>query len=192
MRLRDADLRLAALTNSVGDVARQQLESSGLADCFEQILSADEVRRLKPAPRALSLGRRAFLDRHRGTSISWRPRMGRGGCAGGGLPGSLRGAPGDGPQPDQPAARRDRRRLDRGRRQDPRLTAKPGERDQCLCSWPPSRRVWAGVKFADGRGAGASLDRSRSCSRRPHAGQVGWSSSLRTSSLKRWSQRLQR
>ena len=50
MRLRDTDLRLAALTNSVGDVARQQLESSGLADCFEQILSADEVRRLKPAP----------------------------------------------------------------------------------------------------------------------------------------------
>ncbi len=49
-RLRDAGLRLAALTNSTRQVAEAQMENSGLRDYFEQILSADDVRRLKPAP----------------------------------------------------------------------------------------------------------------------------------------------
>jgi 2-haloacid dehalogenase len=49
-RLRRAGLRLAALTNSTTHVARDQLTHAGLADYFEQILSADMVRRLKPAP----------------------------------------------------------------------------------------------------------------------------------------------
>jgi 2-haloacid dehalogenase len=49
-RLRDAGLRLAALTNSTEQVARAQLESAGLIDAFELVLSADTVRRLKPAP----------------------------------------------------------------------------------------------------------------------------------------------
>jgi 2-haloacid dehalogenase len=49
-RLRSAGLRLAALTNSTLSVARDQLTHAGLADFFEQILSADMVRRLKPAP----------------------------------------------------------------------------------------------------------------------------------------------
>jgi len=49
-RLRAAGLRLAALTNSTAEVARDQLIHAGLADSFEQILSADMVRRLKPAP----------------------------------------------------------------------------------------------------------------------------------------------
>jgi len=49
-RLRDAGLRLATLTNSTKQVAEAQMESSGLRDYFEQILSADSVRRLKPAP----------------------------------------------------------------------------------------------------------------------------------------------
>lgn len=49
-RLRGGGLRLAALTNSTEAVAREQLASSGLDDCFEQILSADEIGRLKPAP----------------------------------------------------------------------------------------------------------------------------------------------
>jgi 2-haloacid dehalogenase len=49
-RLQDAGLRLAALTNSTLAVATDQLAHAGLADSFEQILSADTVRRLKPAP----------------------------------------------------------------------------------------------------------------------------------------------
>jgi 2-haloacid dehalogenase len=49
-RLRAAGLRLAALTNSTTEVAEAQLAHAGLADLFEQRLSADTVRRLKPAP----------------------------------------------------------------------------------------------------------------------------------------------
>jgi 2-haloacid dehalogenase len=48
-RLRDGGYRLAALTNSTEEVARAQLEHAGLAPLFERILSADSVRRLKPA-----------------------------------------------------------------------------------------------------------------------------------------------
>ena len=49
-RLRDAGIRLAALTNSTQQVADAQIYNSGLRDYFEQILSADTVKRLKPAP----------------------------------------------------------------------------------------------------------------------------------------------
>jgi 2-haloacid dehalogenase len=49
-RLRDAGLRLAALTNSTQQVAETQMQNAGLAEYFELILSADSVRRLKPAP----------------------------------------------------------------------------------------------------------------------------------------------
>lgn len=49
-RLRSAGFRLASLTNSTAEVAMAQLTHAGLADLFEKILSADEVRRLKPAP----------------------------------------------------------------------------------------------------------------------------------------------
>jgi 2-haloacid dehalogenase len=49
-RLGDGGLRLAALTNSTEQVARAQLEHAGLIDAFELVLSADTVRRLKPAP----------------------------------------------------------------------------------------------------------------------------------------------
>ena len=48
--LRDAGLRLATLTNSAQQVAEAQMDNSGLRDYFEQILSADTVGRLKPAP----------------------------------------------------------------------------------------------------------------------------------------------
>lgn len=48
--LRDAGLRLAALTNSTQEVAEAQLAHAGISDRFEEILSADAVRRLKPAP----------------------------------------------------------------------------------------------------------------------------------------------
>ena len=48
--LRDAGLRVAALTNNTAEVAEAQLGNAGLSDRFEKILSADAVRRLKPAP----------------------------------------------------------------------------------------------------------------------------------------------
>ena len=49
-RLRDAGFRLATLTNSTQEVAEAQIQNSGLADRFEQTLSADTAKRLKPAP----------------------------------------------------------------------------------------------------------------------------------------------
>jgi 2-haloacid dehalogenase len=49
-RLQHAGLRLFALTNSTLQVAQAQLRNAGLSQYFEQILSADEVKRLKPAP----------------------------------------------------------------------------------------------------------------------------------------------
>lgn len=51
-RLRDAGLRLAALTNSTEVVATAQLTNAGLAPLFERILSADAAHRLKPAHEA--------------------------------------------------------------------------------------------------------------------------------------------
>ena len=47
--LREAGFRLATLTNSTQQVADQQMENSGLGEYFEQMMSADEVQRLKPA-----------------------------------------------------------------------------------------------------------------------------------------------
>jgi 2-haloacid dehalogenase len=49
-RLRGAGVRLAALTNSPLGTARAQIAAAGLEDYFEEILSAGEVARLKPAP----------------------------------------------------------------------------------------------------------------------------------------------
>lgn len=48
-RLRSGGFRLVALTNSVLDVAKAQLASARLADLFDGVFSADEVRALKPA-----------------------------------------------------------------------------------------------------------------------------------------------
>jgi 2-haloacid dehalogenase len=49
-RLREAGFRLATLTNSTQEVAEAQMENAGLTDRFEQILSADTAKRLKPSP----------------------------------------------------------------------------------------------------------------------------------------------
>jgi 2-haloacid dehalogenase len=49
-RLKEAGMRLAALTNSTLQVAETQLTNAGLREFFEQVFSADEVKRLKPAP----------------------------------------------------------------------------------------------------------------------------------------------
>jgi 2-haloacid dehalogenase len=49
-RLREGGLTLCSLTNSTLEVSTAQLEHAGIADRFEAILSADTVKRLKPAP----------------------------------------------------------------------------------------------------------------------------------------------
>ena len=54
-RLAAAGFRLTALTNSPADVARDQLITAGLAERFDAILSADEVRALKPRREAYEL-----------------------------------------------------------------------------------------------------------------------------------------
>ncbi len=43
---------MAAFTNSVPAVEEAQLENAGIRDLFEQALSADEAKRLKPAREA--------------------------------------------------------------------------------------------------------------------------------------------
>jgi 2-haloacid dehalogenase len=54
-RLRDAGCRQVTLTNSPLRVARAQIENAGLAELFDDVLSADEVRQLKPGPRPYRL-----------------------------------------------------------------------------------------------------------------------------------------
>lgn len=54
-RLREAGRRQVALTNSPLAVARAQLEHAGLLSLFDDVLSADEVRQLKPGPRPYRL-----------------------------------------------------------------------------------------------------------------------------------------
>jgi 2-haloacid dehalogenase len=64
-RLRGADLTLAALTNSPLDVARDQLAHAGLDQWFDAILSADDVKALKPRPEPYHLVARTFeTDAH--------------------------------------------------------------------------------------------------------------------------------
>lgn len=48
--LRQTGLRVAALTNSPPAVAEAQLINAGLREYFHDVLSADQVRHLKPAP----------------------------------------------------------------------------------------------------------------------------------------------
>jgi 2-haloacid dehalogenase len=59
-RLRAGGHQLAALSNSPADVERAQLEHAGLTDCFDAILSADEVRALKPRREPYELTARTF------------------------------------------------------------------------------------------------------------------------------------
>lgn len=59
-RLREAGLRLAALTNSTQQVADVQLRNAGLYGHFEQVLSADAVKRLKPAPAPYRMATRSL------------------------------------------------------------------------------------------------------------------------------------
>lgn len=48
-RLKAAGFRLGTLTNSTKPMAEAQMQNAGLIDLFEQVLSAAEVKRLKPA-----------------------------------------------------------------------------------------------------------------------------------------------
>jgi len=54
-RLREAGVRLAVLTNSTLEVAEAQLAHARLRDHFELVISADEVRRYKPAREVYAL-----------------------------------------------------------------------------------------------------------------------------------------
>jgi 2-haloacid dehalogenase len=49
-RLRGTDLSVVALTNSVEAVAEAQLAHAGVRRLFDAVISADSVRKLKPAP----------------------------------------------------------------------------------------------------------------------------------------------
>jgi 2-haloacid dehalogenase len=59
-RLADGGLTLATITNSPLDVARDQLRNAGLEDRFAAILSADQVRALKPRREPYELVARTF------------------------------------------------------------------------------------------------------------------------------------
>jgi 2-haloacid dehalogenase len=54
-RLREAGCRQVALTNSPQATARAQIENAGLLALFDDVLSADTVRELKPGPRPYRL-----------------------------------------------------------------------------------------------------------------------------------------
>jgi 2-haloacid dehalogenase len=58
--LRAGGFTLAALTNSPLDVAQDQLRNAGIADRFDAILSADQVRALKPRPEPYGLVAQTF------------------------------------------------------------------------------------------------------------------------------------
>ena len=53
--LREAGFRQVTLTNSPLDVVRDQLTFAGLDDLFDDVLSADEVKELKPGPKPYRL-----------------------------------------------------------------------------------------------------------------------------------------
>ncbi len=59
-RLRDAGIRLATLTNSTQQVSDAQVDNAGLRDYFEQVLSADNVKSLKPAPEPYHMAARSL------------------------------------------------------------------------------------------------------------------------------------
>jgi 2-haloacid dehalogenase len=69
-RLREAGFRLATLTNSTQEVAEAQIENAGLTDRFEQILSADTAKRLKPAPAPYRMAARALEIPERGMRLA--------------------------------------------------------------------------------------------------------------------------
>lgn len=59
-RLRAAGLSLAALTNSPLEAAQAQLDHAGLRESFDAVLSADDVRAIKPRREPYELVARTF------------------------------------------------------------------------------------------------------------------------------------
>ena len=59
-RLRETSLKVVALTNSVQSVAEAQLANAGIRGFFDDVMSADAVKRLKPAPEPYQAVARAF------------------------------------------------------------------------------------------------------------------------------------
>lgn len=58
--LRETALKTVALTNSVASVAEAQLINAGIGDYFDDVISADTVKRLKPAPEPYLAVAKAF------------------------------------------------------------------------------------------------------------------------------------
>jgi 2-haloacid dehalogenase len=54
-RLRESGLKLSVLTNSTLPAAESQLNFAGLRDHFEHVISSDEIRCFKPAPKVYQL-----------------------------------------------------------------------------------------------------------------------------------------
>jgi 2-haloacid dehalogenase len=54
--LKDAGLRLALLSNMTPSMLSSGIEHAGLGGVFERVLSTDDARSFKPAPRAYALG----------------------------------------------------------------------------------------------------------------------------------------
>ena len=59
-RLRRTPLKMVALVNSLEAVGEAQLANAGMRDCFDAVISADSVRRLKPAPEPYHLVAKTF------------------------------------------------------------------------------------------------------------------------------------
>src|SRR5262249_18070940 len=60
---REAGFRQVTLTNSPLDVVCDQLAFAGLSDLFDDVLSADEVKQLKPGPKPyLHVAKRCGVD----------------------------------------------------------------------------------------------------------------------------------
>jgi 2-haloacid dehalogenase len=59
-KLKENGFTIAALTNSTKEVAEKQLQNAKIIQYFDKILSADEVKRLKPAKEAYEMAARNF------------------------------------------------------------------------------------------------------------------------------------
>lgn len=60
LRLRESQLTVVALTNSIESVAEEQLTNAGIRGNFDGVMSADAVKRLKPAPEPYQSVARAY------------------------------------------------------------------------------------------------------------------------------------
>ena len=59
-RLRATPLKVVALVNSLASVGEAQLTNAGIREYFDQVISADSVKHLKPAPEPYQAVARAF------------------------------------------------------------------------------------------------------------------------------------